>query len=484
MHPPAGGDTQGAALRKAVHAYRLLLDAPYGYTYHSTPESPLRPRPTDTPDWLRECRPRTALRINMSTETIPITIKDGILATEAATRYENAQCGYFTSGKCRSCSLLEHPPGSRLHHKQLALRRALESQGIRPHTIEPLIIPAEPWGSRHKSKMVVAGSRTTPAIGIIRPDGSAQDLRECPLTPTPLHALMHTIAKLIDTANLAPYHIETQRGELKGVTVLRNTAGTAGILRFILRSTESIPRIKKRIPEILDHHPWVTVVSCNIQPIHAALPEGPEEIVLTSTTTIPEHYGAIQLHFSPQSFMQVTPSIARALYERARTYVRAHGVKSVLDLYCGVGGFLCSVAPDISRGVGVEITESAIDAARHTAREYGYTHVEFHARSVDDYLANEFLCGQQLLHSPRIEGSWQPELVIINPPRRGLNTHITDQLMTLNPNHILYSSCNPDSFARDATLFVRRYELVTVAPFDMFPLTKHCELLAAFRRRT
>jgi 23S rRNA (uracil747-C5)-methyltransferase len=289
---------------------------------------------------------------------------------------------------------------------------------------------------------------------------------------------MDTIAKLIDTANLAPYQIETQRGELKGVTVLRNTTETAGILRFVLRSTEAIPRIRKKIPEILEQHPWVTVVSCNIQPIHAALPEGPEEVVLTYATTMAERYGDIQLHFSPQSFMQVTPAIARALYERARTYVRVNAVQSVLDLYCGVGGFLCSVGPEISHGVGVEITASAVEAARSTAREHGYTHLEFHARSVDDYLGS-----QHFPRSERSEQPRQPDLVLVNPPRRGLNTNIINQLLALNPEHILYSSCNPESFARDAAQLVHQYELVTVAPFDMFPLTAHCELLAAFRRR-
>jgi 23S rRNA (uracil747-C5)-methyltransferase len=167
--------------------------------------------------------------------------------------------------------------------------------------------------------------------------------------------------------------------------------------------------------------------------------------------------------------MQVTPEIATKLYSEARIFASRLKPRCVLDLYCGVGGFSLHVASEASSVVGVELSQRAISNAQQSASELGFSHATFYASDVA-----AFLHGHREL---------QPDLIIVNPPRRGLSESIIEQIVRLTPTAILYSSCNPETFARDAALLSQGFTLTEVAPFDMFPMTKHWEVLGTFLKR-
>jgi 23S rRNA (uracil747-C5)-methyltransferase len=217
-------------------------------------------------------------------------------------------------------------------------------------------------------------------------------------------------------------------------------------------------------------HPWVTVVSCNIQPIPAAILEGPEEEILTEQRSIEVQYNDITLSFMPQSFMQVTHEIAQALYHHAATYVRENSFSHALDLFCGVGGFSLSIASSVPQITGVEVSPMAVESARHSAARLATSHASFFADDVEAFLATS------LTH--------EPDLIIVNPPRRGLSEGIRRRILELKPTAIVYSSCDPETFARDVSEWMTDYDLVTLSPFDMFPMTDHCEVLGILEKRT
>jgi 23S rRNA (uracil747-C5)-methyltransferase len=210
------------------------------------------------------------------------------------------------------------------------------------------------------------------------------------------------------------------------------------------------------------------VVSCNIQPLPAAILEGPEEIILTEAKTIEITYNGIPLTFSPQSFMQVTHEVAEALYARAARYVGEQSYSDALDLFCGVGGFSLSTASAVKTVRGVEFSPSAVKSAQAAAQRLGITNASFTADDVERFLERG--------------DSGTPDLVIANPPRRGLSPTIISSLQNLSPRTILYSSCNPDTFARDLHALSDRYDLERIALFDMFAMTEHCEVLGILRR--
>jgi 23S rRNA (uracil747-C5)-methyltransferase len=271
---------------------------------------------------------------------------------------------------------------------------------------------------------------------------------------------------VIRTQKLTPYNIDERTGELKYIIVMTTADGSQGILRFVLRSSEAIPRITKSIQGIQQAFPWVKVISCNLQPQPAAILEGPEEILLTRDRVIREQFGEIPLYLAPQSFMQVTPQVAQSLYTHAARYIERTKPSLVMDLFCGVGGFSLHAASHAQRVVGVELSVAAIESARISAAELKLENTEFHASDVEKFLTD----GDE----------FAPDLVIVNPPRRGLSPGILEHIKQKRPKVLLYSSCAPDTFARDAQILAPTYRLDELTPFDMFPMTRHCELLGAF----
>jgi 23S rRNA (uracil747-C5)-methyltransferase len=111
----------------------------------------------------------------------------------------------------------------------------------------------------------------------------------------------------------------------------------------------------------------------------------------------------------------------------------------------------------------------AVESARHSATRLAASHAYFFADDVEAFLSNS------LTH--------EPDLVIVNPPRRGLSEGIRKRLLELAPRTIVYSSCDPQTFARDVSEWMRDYELVSISPFDMFPMSDHCEVLGILERK-
>jgi 23S rRNA (uracil747-C5)-methyltransferase len=383
--------------------------------------------------------------------------------------YEDAQCPYFSASTCNSCGLLGVSAGKRLSTKESRVHATLRARGIIPEHSEAIRTVQSPWGSRCKTKVSVTGSLDAPVLGIVRSDLSTQDLSECPLPPRQVQQLLTTLKDIIKDAKLTPYAIRERTGELKHIIVTHNHDATQGILRFILRSSESIPRIAKCLSAIQSAHPWVTVISCNVQPIPAALLEGPDETVLTPTATMQVLYNDTLLSFMPQSFIQVTHEIAAALYHRAATYVRENSFSHALDLFCGVGGFSLSIASSVRKITGVEVSPMAVQSAQDSASLFAISHASFIADDVESFLKGSML--------------EDVDLIIVNPPRRGLSPGIRQALLNLAPQSILYSSCDPETFARDIEDLSLEYSLKVLAPFDMFPLTDHCEVLGILERK-
>lgn len=383
--------------------------------------------------------------------------------------YEDATCPYFSAATCNSCALLGVSSGARVTTKEARVLEILREHGVIAEHTESMRIPKVPWGSRCKTKVSVTGTLENPTLGIVRTDLSTQDLSECPLTPRRVQHLFATLKEIIKDARLTPYDITARTGELKHIIVTHNHDESEGILRFILRSSEAIPRISKCVARIQTLHPWVTVVSCNVQPIPAAILEGPDETLLTERKTMEVLYNDISLSFTPQSFIQVTHEIAAALYHRAATYVRENSFSHAVDLFCGVGGFSLSIASSVRAITGIEVSPSAVESAHHSASHLAISHARFIADDVESFLKASALD--------------DVDLIIVNPPRRGLSTGIKQEILRCAPRSIIYSSCAPETFARDCSELTSAYTLRILAPFDMFPLTDHCEVLGILERK-
>lgn len=372
------------------------------------------------------------------------------------------QCHYYDAARCRSCTLIEQPYADQLAAKQERCRDLLAPFG--PVDWLPPVASAES-GFRNKAKLAVGGTVEQPTLGILDAGAAGVDLRDCGLYPASLRAALPVIADFVTLARLVPYDVPTRRGELKYVLVTESPAGEL-MVRFVLRSTESLSRLRKHLPLLLAALPRAVVVSANLQPEHKAVLEGDQEVVLTESSTLRMRVNEVDLHLRPQSFFQTNTEVAAALYRIGRDWVDATTPAGVWDLYCGVGGFALHVARPGRKVVGIETSAEAVASAEHSRDDLGLTHVRFEAGDATQFA---------------LAAGHAPDLVIVNPPRRGIGEELAGWLETSGVREVVYSSCNAASLARDLaampSLRPQRGRLL-----DMFPQTGHYEVIVALSR--
>lgn len=369
-------------------------------------------------------------------------------------------CGYYQAGVCRSCSWLPTPYAAQVAAKDAHVRGLLaDHPGLA--WLPPVTGPEQ--GFRNKAKMVVAGTVQAPTLGILDGAGLGTDLRGCGLHEPVLHDALPVLAELVTRARLTPYDVPTRSGELKHVVSTVSPDGEL-MVRFVLRSTEALPRLRKHLPWLQDRLPHLRVVSADLQPRHAAVLDGEQEEVLLGST-LPVRVNGLTLRLRPSGFFQTDTTVAAALYREATSWADEVAWRSAWDLYCGVGGFALHLARTGRQVTGVEVSAEAVQAARESAAD---ADLPAHFETGE---AAEWVGGHDDV----------PDLVVVNPPRRGTGERLAALLEASTARHLLYSSCNPVTLARDLAA-MPSLRPVRARVFDMFPQTPHLEVLVLCTR--
>ncbi|EFF0476571.1 methyltransferase domain-containing protein [Escherichia coli] len=329
------------------------------------------------------------------------------------------QCALYDAGRCRSCQWITQPIPEQLSAKTADLKNLLADFPVE-EWCAPVSGPEQ--GFRNKAKMVVSGSVEKPLLGMLHRDGTLEDLCDCPLYPASFAPVFAALKPFIARAGLTPYNVARKRGELKYILLTESQSDGGMMLRFVLRSETKLAQLRKALAE---------------------------------------RFNDVPLWIRPQSFFQTNPAVASQLYATARDWVRQLPVKHMWDLFCGVGGFgLHCATPDMQL-TGIEIASEAIACAKQSAAELGLTRLQFQALD-----STQFATAQGEV----------PELVLVNPPRRGIGKPLCDYLSTMAPRFIIYSSCNAQTMAKDIRE-LPGYRIERVQLFDMFPHTAHYEVL-------
>ncbi|HHU4081639.1 TPA: 23S rRNA (uracil(747)-C(5))-methyltransferase RlmC [Klebsiella michiganensis] len=372
-------------------------------------------------------------------------------------------CALYDAGRCRSCQWLELPVSQQLADKMADLRALLADAPV-AEWCAPVCGPES--GFRNKAKMVVSGSVERPLLGMLHRDGAPEDLTDCPLYPQSFAPVFATLKPFIARAGLTPYNVARRRGELKYILLTESRLEGGMMLRFVLRSETKLAQLRAALPELQALLPQLQVITANIQPVHMAIMEGEREIFLTDQQALAENFNGVPLWIRPQSFFQTNPVVASRLYVTARDWVRQLPVNHMWDLFCGVGGFGLHCATPDMRLTGIEIAPEAIACAKQSAAELGLHNLHFQALD-----STQFATGEGDI----------PDLVLVNPPRRGIGDELCAYLSRMAPEFIIYSSCNARTMAKDIARLAG-YRIERVQLFDMFPHTAHYEVLTLLVR--
>ena len=421
-------------------------------------------------------------------------------------------CQLHDASLCRSCPNLDLPLVQQLQLKQSAVQATLAGQVEARAWLEPFA--SAPSHFRNKAKLAVSGTTHAPVLGLVDRFDNGTDLTSCPLHVNEIKAALAPLTRAITRMGLQPYSIVKRRGELKHVLVTASANGQL-MVRFVLRSTAQLPAIRKGASRLQNELPGLRVLSVNIQPRPAAILEGEREIILSQDSTLdmplylPElgadgvvvnnKKSVLPLVLPPQSFFQTNSDVAAGLYAQARAWARdyaggqagalageprvgesaagesgaggAHpdatqSSQSIWDLYCGVGGFALALAQPGAQVLGVEVSAPAIDGARAAAAQLGLTSPQVRFEAGDASVLDA---------SGRVYGHDKPDLLVVNPPRRGIG-ELAASIEGSGIKRVLYSSCNPASLAKDLEV-MSSYRVRRARLFDMFPYTNHAEVL-------
>ncbi|MGC2941727.1 MULTISPECIES: methyltransferase domain-containing protein [unclassified Brevibacterium] len=387
--------------------------------------------------------------------------------TPASADHGRLNCGYFERGECRSCALIETPYGQQITDKESWCRETLAEAAPR------IWLPTFAGGARdfrNRAKLAVGGSARHITLGILDQEFHGVDLRDCGIQAPAIRAVIPVLADFLDGTGLEPYDVSARRGELKFVHVTAAPSGEL-MIRFVVRTQHGLDVLRSRKGPLFELIPAASVVSVNLLPEHKAVLEGSREEMFRGES-LRMNLDRVDLHLRPQSFFQTNTHVAIGLYNQVAAWVDAVEASNLWDLYCGVGGFALYCAGPTRRVTGVEVSEQAIESAKVSAAELG---IDSRFLSGD---ATEF-AEANLAASTGVE---RPDCVIVNPPRRGIGARLSAALENSGVEHIVYSSCNPVTLAKDLAR-MPAYEVAQARIFDMFPHTKHLEIAVLLQRR-
>ena len=168
----------------------------------------------------------------------------------------------------------------------------------------------------------------------------------------------------------------------------------------------------------------------------------------------------LKFDIAPASFYQVNRDCCEAMYNKAASLLDIKGDETVVDLYCGVGTVGMCAAGNAKKLIGIEIIPEAVENARHNAEINGFKNAEFY-------------CGDS--STVRSAVKEKIDVLIVDPPRKGLSDEVINSILDLKPGKLLYISCDPNTLARDLRKLLVHYTADRAYPFNMFPRTSHVE---------
>lgn len=395
------------------------------------------------------------------------------------------------AGDCGGCQIqaLSYPAG--LSWKENNLRQTLRRIGEveLEDKIRPIIGADHPF-THYRNKVVypVGGSNAEPQLGFYR--ARSHDLLTTPVCLIEPHAgsrLRILIAELMKKHGISVYDQETHEGDLRFVT-LRVTPESAfedePVEQMVILTSRTERDAYFALAEDLLQEPGLVSVYLNIQTKPGNVILGDKFILLGGKEKLSFTLDGSKFSLSPGAFFQINYEQTIKLYRLIAKLTKAihleNNLTAIIDLYCGVGSIGVYVLNELRKDeisslphlLGIEMVEQAITDAKDNAELNGWNETDYdfiHAAAADSL---EYIR----------EADSEKTLVIVDPPRKGLDKEVVSTLVEHGPSHLLYVSCNPATLARDLKELTLKYKVDLVQPVDMFPWTTHVEMLTLLSR--
>ena len=366
--------------------------------------------------------------------------------------------------QCGGCAWRHISYEAECRLKEQTVADALSRIGHLAITPQPILAARETDGYRNKAQFPVGGLARELKIGFFAPRSHRiVDCRACRLQPPEFEGALRALARWIEENQVPIYNEETGEGLLRHI-YLRKAEATGEVMACAVVNGDEIPEPERLAGELLREVPNLKSLLLNRNTARTNVVLGPVCKTLWGEDGIIDELCGLRFFLSPLSFYQVNRAQAERLYQKAAEYAALTGAETLLDLYCGTGTIGLTMAGKAKQVIGVEVVPEAVEDAKRNATLNGITNARF-------------LCGDAALAARQLaEEGVQPDVIVIDPPRKGCDAQLIDTMVEMAPKRVVYVSCDPATLARDLKLFEEKgYKTREATPVDLFPRTGHVE---------
>ncbi len=378
-------------------------------------------------------------------------------------------CPYF--GKCGGCGLWHMSYEEELRFKLGRVNDALRRIGRQSVTAETILGSERVTRYRNKAIFAVAEADGLPRCGFYR--GRSHELvavEHCLIQNELSERVAASLLRFMRASGVPAYDEESGRGIVRHV-FCRRAEKTEAAVACIVAARGFGALTGALVDALRSDCPELTGIVLNINKTRGNTVLAGEFYTLWGDADLTDELCGSRFSIAPRAFFQVNRPQAERLYELALNDASPGPDSLVLDLYCGAGTISLALAKRAGRVIGAEIVPDAVENARENAASNGVENAEF-------------LCGDAAEAAAAFaDRGLRPEVVVVDPPRKGMSEDAVEAVASMEPERIVYVSCDPATLARDIRRFeLLRYRLQRAAAVDMFPRTHHVETVALLVR--
>ena len=379
---------------------------------------------------------------------------------------KNSLCPHFKS--CGGCQYLDMPYEKQLEHKKKEVADLL-----RPFCkVETIIGMDDPFHYRNKVHAVMARDRKGRIISGVYKEGTHTVLpvETCLIENKKADEIIGTIRELLPSFKMKVFDEDTGYGFLRHVLV-RTAHATGEIMVVLITASPVFPSKNNFVKALRKVHPEITTVVQNVNDRNTSMVLGEKEHVLYGPGFIVDVLCGKKFRISSKSFYQINPVQTEKLYNLAIEAAGLTGKEMVVDAYCGIGTIGIVAASAAKEVIGVELNKDAVRDAVTNAKVNGEKNIRFYNNDAGKFMVQ---MASQNAHA---------DVVFMDPPRSGSTEEFMDAVAILNPDRVVYVSCNPETLARDLAYFKKKgYRAEKAWAVDQFPMTGHVETVCLLGR--
>lgn len=375
-------------------------------------------------------------------------------------------------GRCGGCAYRHISYAAECKVKRQNIADSFERIGRLSVPINDILPAPSRSFYRNKAQYPVRRENGVLKIGFFAPfSHRVIDCRSCLLQPGEFSKILAVFAEWIEKYNIPAYDENAHTGLIRHI-YLRKAFATGEIMVCAVINGKTVPHKDELITAILKSTDEITGVCLNINTQKTNVILGEKCVCLWGREYIEDILCGVKVRISPLAFYQVNRAQAQTLYEKAAEYAALTEDTVLLDLYCGAGTIGLSMAKKVKQLIGVEIIPQAVENAKANAELNGIKNARF-------------ICADAAQAAATLEKeNLKPDVVILDPPRKGCDPQLVRTVADMQPDRIVYVSCDHATLARDCAAFAALgYKTEEATPVDLFPATTHVETVCLLSKK-